>query len=156
MRKSVTFIITSLIILSSCNHKGTEDKTNAFVNNFIAPKSCIIYAQEMYIPKEYFFFKSIDYAKLVTTLQEKTMRGEITAYLPFSDIVCNKEDIQTKFKDEFSLNEQKSLLFEEEWAFDSAQFIMKKNRRFCAFIIVNYIIIKYFKVIFVIYTFFNR
>lgn len=128
MRKSITFIITSLIILSSCNHhKGTEDKTNAFVNNFIAPKSCIIYAQEMYIPKEYFFFKSIDYPKLVTTLQEKTMRGEITAYLPFSDIVCNKEDIQTKFKDEFSLNEQKSLLFEEEWAFDSAQFIMKKK-----------------------------
>src|SRR5574344_1003602 len=85
MRKSITFIITSLIILSSCNHhKGTEDKTNAFVNNFIAPKSCIIYAQEMYIPKEYFFFKSIDYAKLVTTLQE-------------------------------------------EWAFDSAQFIMKKK-----------------------------
>ncbi len=127
MRKLLTFIITSLIVFSSCNHKRIEKKTDTFVNNFIAPKSCITYAQEMYIPKEYFFFKSIDYAKLVTTLQEKTLRGEITAYLPFSDIVCNKEDIQTKFKDEFSLDEQKSLLFEEEWAFDSAQFLMTKK-----------------------------
>ena len=129
MRKlSHLFFVITIIVLCSCNNqKHPEDKTETFVNNFIAPKSCITYAQEMYVPKEYFFFKSIDYAKLVTTLQEKTLRGEITAYHPFSNIVCTKGDIQTKFKDEFSINEQKSLLFEEEWAFDSAQFIMKKK-----------------------------
>ena len=35
--------------------------------------------------------------------------------------------MKIKFKDQFSLDEQKSLLFEEEWAFDSALFLMTKK-----------------------------
>ncbi len=81
----------------------------------------------MIVPEEYFFFKSIDFQSFLQKIRQKSMKQEIVAYMPFSDIVCNDEDLQLKFNDEFNASEFKTMLFNEEWALDTAQFIMKKK-----------------------------
>ncbi len=123
------FVITSILLLFfACKHQEKEaNSEKTFVNNLIASKACILYEQEMIVPEEYFFFKSIDFPKFINTLRTKSLNKEITAFVPFSDIECNDEDLQTKFTEEFNPAEFQNLLFEEEWALDTAQFIMKKK-----------------------------
>lgn len=126
MKKLVVAAIC-IVCLFSCKQKENKPTECEFTNNLIAPKSCITYEQEMIVPEEYFFFKSIDFKQLLRELKQKSTEKKITTYLPFSDIVCNDNDLQTKFSDEYNENEFKSLLFNEEWALDTAQFIMKKK-----------------------------
>lgn len=126
--KKWLFLIIGIACFLSCKEK--QDKTiseQSLVNNLIAPKACITYEQEMIVPAEYFFFKSIDFRAFVSKLQQKSVQKTITAHIPFSDIACNDEDIQRKFKDEFSIDEFQTMLFDEEWILDTAQFIMKKK-----------------------------
>ena len=115
------------VCLFSCKNKENKPTEHVFTNNLIAPKSCITYEQEMIIPEEYFFFKSIDFNQLLRKLKQKSTKKQITTYLPFSDIVCNDNDLQTKFIDEFNEDEFKTLLFNEEWELDTELFIMKKK-----------------------------
>ena len=127
MQRKLSFFVLCIFVFVACNNKKDNEKESVFVNNLIAPKSSITYEQEMKVPEEYFFFKSIDFASFASQLQTKTLHKEITAYIPFSNIVCNDEDINTKFREEFSLQEIQALLFDEDWALDTAQFIMKKK-----------------------------
>lgn len=115
------------IAFVSCKKTTDKKQETTFTNDLLAKKALITYEQEMIVPEEYFFFKSIDFPNFVNSLKTKTIEKEIQAYLPFSDIVCNNDDIQQKFHDEFFLNEFSSLIFEEEWQLDSAQFIMNKK-----------------------------
>ena len=127
MHKRLLFFVLCILAFVACNNKKDSEEESVFVNNLIAPKSSITYEQEMKVPEEYFFFKSIDFTSFASQLQSKTLHKEITAYIPFSNIVCNDEDINTKFREEFSLQEIQALLFDEDWALDTAQFIMKKK-----------------------------
>ncbi|MCQ2959195.1 MAG: hypothetical protein MJ198_03285 [Bacteroidales bacterium] len=125
--KKICVFLACISLLFSCSDKEKTPKNAEFTNNLIAPKSSITYEQEMLVPEEYFFFKSIDFTNFLRKLKQKSLNKQVTTYIPFSDIICNDEDLQTKFLDEFSENEFKTLLFSEEWALDTAQFIMKKK-----------------------------
>lgn len=127
MKKIVIFICCCIAFFSSCKHSPNTDEHVQFTNNLIAPKSCITYEQEMIIPEEYFFFKSIDFKSLLLKIRDKSIKKEVTTYIPFSDIVCNQDDLQQKFNEEFKEDEFKTLLFKEEWALDTAQFLMRKK-----------------------------
>lgn len=126
MRKIVVAICCAFCLFSCTNKKDSQSQ-HEFTNNLIAPKSCITYEQEMIVPEEYFFFKSINFKELLQELRQKSASKQITAYLPFSDIVCNDEDLQTKFIDEFNENEFKTLIFNEEWELDTELFEMRKK-----------------------------
>lgn len=125
MKKSL-IIFCCFICLFSCKNQD-DKKSDVFTNNLISPKSCITYEQEMIVPEEYFFFKTIDFKNFLRSVRQKSLNKQITAYNPFSDMICSDEDLMTKFQDEFNESEFKTLIFNEEWALDTAQFIMKKK-----------------------------
>ncbi len=120
-------IVFSTILVSCSDTKTNQSNEPTFVNDLLAKTATIVYEQEMYVPEEYFFFKSIDFPSFVTKLKNKTVKKEISAFLPFSDIVCSDEDIQDKFLDDFHLEQIPSMIFEEDWELDTAQFLMRKK-----------------------------
>ena len=86
--KKWLFLIVCIACYCSCKEKQDNTATEqSLVNNLIAPKACITYEQEMIVPEEYFFFKSIDFRSFVLNLQLKSIKKDITAYIPFSTIV---------------------------------------------------------------------
>jgi hypothetical protein len=130
MKKIGFYIICLFITFTSCKNSDTSTKTNdEFVNALLPNKVSITYEQAMIVPTEYWFFKGIDFPKLVTELQQKTIDGKIIAYSPNSLIPLTKVDIEQKFKsaDNFKIPEFKYLVFDEEWELDTAKFIMNKK-----------------------------
>lgn len=120
-------VAVSAIIVSCSQNQQKQTDEPLFVNDLLAKTASIVYEQEMYVPEEYFFFKSIDFPSLVSKLKNKTTKKEITAYLPFSDIPFSEEDIQDKFSEDFHLDQMTTMLFDEDWELDTAQFLMRKK-----------------------------
>lgn len=126
VRCLAVFLATVTIV--SCNRESKQvQEERPFVNDLLSKTASIVYEQEMYVPEEYFFFKSIDFASFVNQLKNKTIQKQVNAYLPFSDIVFSADDIQDKFVSDFHPEQITSMIFDEDWELDTAQFIMNKK-----------------------------
>lgn len=113
--------------LVACNNNSSK-KESKFVNNLISPKSCITYEQDLVIPEEYFFFKSINTNAFLSTLATNVLTGkDIVVYQPFSKTDTYDKETITNIFGAIDTKEYHTILFDEEWALDTAQFIMKKK-----------------------------
>lgn len=125
--KKIFLGFTLIFCFYACNNKS-DTKESGFVNNLISPKSCITYEQDLIVPEEYFFFKSINVDSFLSSLTNNVLNGNtIVAYQPFSKTETYDKETLASFFTTINSKEYHTLLFDEEWALDTAKFIMKKK-----------------------------
>lgn len=119
------FLLAIIICgLVACNTKSSKTDTE-LKNDLIAPKSCITYEQDLRVPEEYFFFKSIKIDDFLFLFKKKGK--DVVLYQPLSSTdTCDKQTI-SDILGTINSSEFHTILFDEEWALDTAKFIMKKK-----------------------------
>lgn len=129
--KHIYFLIILIVsFFWSCNNsEKSSDNPKAHTNHLLPSTVSITYEQSMIVPEEYWFFKGIDFTKLVDEIQKKTISGKLQAFFPLTTIPLTKQDITDKFSnpENFKIPEIKYLVFDEEWDLDTSEFVMKKK-----------------------------
>ncbi|MDA3882601.1 MAG: hypothetical protein PF481_04915 [Bacteroidales bacterium] len=132
MRNCLFICLIGIIAFAfSCSSEQTQNDDTNMHNHLIQPTVELTYEYNMYVPQEYWFMKGIDGESFISKLFKKTAQGELTAFYPFTTTAYPEGQAAMTFSQESQsavpVSEMTHLVFDEEWAFDSAQNKMIKK-----------------------------
>ncbi|MFO7868573.1 MAG: hypothetical protein R6U95_04645 [Bacteroidales bacterium] len=132
--KLLVSIVSAIVLAVTFSCDSDSDlaaEDDSLQNHLIQPSVELLYEYNLHVPQEYWFMKGFSYKDFLQTLLHKTVDESVQAYYPFTQTVYSKDDIASSlsytnntFDDLHTITH---LVFNEEWKFDTAHNIMRKQ-----------------------------